>query len=81
MLGQATYNNITNKFPKFLCLCSLVRFYETFRVWWSWVGIINYDIRIVLVFDEFLNYHFESCQNMRNSLFVSGFQFSQCPKN
>jgi hypothetical protein len=39
-----------------------------------------YTIRIVLVFDGFFNYHFEPSQNMRNSLFVFGFQFSQCPK-
>jgi hypothetical protein len=39
-----------------------------------------YIIRIVLVFDGFFNYHFEPHQNMRNSLFVFGFQFSQCPK-
>jgi hypothetical protein len=57
-----------------------VRLDETFRIWLSWVGIINYTIRIILVFDGFFNYHFESRQNMRNSLFVCGFQFSQCPK-
>jgi len=39
-----------------------------------------YIIRIVLVFDGFFNYHFEPRQNMRNSLFVFGFQFFQCPK-
>jgi hypothetical protein len=38
-------------------------------------------IRIVLVFDGFINYHFEPCQNMKNSLFVFGFQCFQCPKN
>jgi hypothetical protein len=42
--GQATSNNTPNKFPRFLCVCvySLVRLEETFRVWWSWVAIINY---------------------------------------
>jgi hypothetical protein len=79
-LRQATCNKTINKFPKFLCLCSLVRLNETFRVWCSWVGIINYTIRIVLVFCGFFNYHFEPHQNMKNSLFVFGFQFSQCPK-
>jgi hypothetical protein len=39
-----------------------------------------YIIKIVLVFDGFFNYHFEPRQNMRNSLFVFGFQFLQCPK-
>jgi hypothetical protein len=39
---QATCTTTTNKFPRFLCLCSLVRLHQTFRVWWSWVGIINY---------------------------------------
>jgi len=34
-----------------------------------------YIIRSVLVFDGFFNYHFEPHQNMRNSLFVFGFQF------
>jgi hypothetical protein len=29
-----------------------------------------YIIKIVLVFDGFFNYHFEPCQNMRNSLLV-----------
>jgi hypothetical protein len=43
-------------------------------------GIINYTIRIVLVCDGFFHYHFEPPQNMRNSLIVCGFQFSQCPK-
>ncbi len=37
-----------------------------------------YIIRIVLVFDGFFNYHFEPCKNMKNSLFVFGFQFFQC---
>ncbi len=69
----ATCNNNTNKFPTFLCLCNLVKLNETFKVWWSWVGIINYIIRIVLVFDGFFNYHFELCQKMKNSLFVFGF--------
>ncbi len=32
------------------------------------------------MFDGFYNYHFEPCQKMRNSLFVFGFQFSQCPR-
>ncbi len=48
-LGQATCNNITNKFLKFLCLCNLLRLDETFKVWWSWVNIINYTIRIVVL--------------------------------
>jgi hypothetical protein len=39
-----------------------------------------YAIKIVLVFDDFHNYHFEPHQNMKNSLFVFRFQFSQCPK-
>jgi hypothetical protein len=39
-----------------------------------------YIIRIVLVFDGFYNYYFEPRQKMRNSLFVFGLQFSQCPK-
>jgi len=78
--SMTTYNNTINKFPRFLCLCSLVRLDEIFRVWWSWVGIINYIIKIVLVFDGFFNYHFEPRQNMRNSLFVYGFHFFQCPK-
>jgi len=39
-----------------------------------------YTIRIVLVFDGFFNYHFEPHQNMRNFLFIFGFQFFQCPK-
>ncbi len=39
-----------------------------------------YIIRIVLMFDGFLNYHFETHQNMKNFLFVFLFQFSQCPK-
>jgi hypothetical protein len=39
-----------------------------------------YAVRIVLVFHDFYNYHFEPCQNMRNFLFVLGFQFFQCPK-
>jgi hypothetical protein len=39
-----------------------------------------YTIRIVLVFDGFYNYHFEPRQNMKNSSFVFGFQFSQCSK-
>jgi len=56
-LWQATCTNTTNKFPKFLCLCSLVRLDEIFRVWWSWVHIINYTIRIVLVCDGFFHYH------------------------
>ncbi len=30
--------------------------------------------------DGFFHYHFEPHQNMRNSWFVCGFQFSQCPK-
>ncbi len=54
-------------------VCSLVTLDETFRVWWSWVDLINYVISIVLVFDGFLNYHFEPRQNMKNSLFVCGF--------
>jgi len=54
-------------------VCSLVTLDETFRVWWSWVDFINYVISIVLVFDGFLNYHFEPRQNMKNSLFVCGF--------
>ncbi len=40
-----------------------------------------YIIRIVLVFDGFFNYHFELHQNMRNSLFVFGFQFFDVQKN
>ncbi len=63
---------LQTNFPS-LCLCNLVKLDETFRVWWSWVGIINYTIKIVLVFDGFFNYHFEPCQNMKNSLFVFGF--------
>jgi hypothetical protein len=39
-----------------------------------------YTIIIVLVFDDFYKYHFEPHQNMKNSLLVFGFQFSQCPK-
>jgi hypothetical protein len=39
-----------------------------------------YTIKIVSVFDDFYNYHFEPRQNMKNSLFVFGFHFSQCPK-
>jgi len=39
-----------------------------------------YTIRIVLVFDGFFNYQFESSQNMRNSLFIFGLLFFQCPK-
>ncbi len=30
-------------------VATLVRLDQTFRVWWSWVGIINYTKRIVLV--------------------------------
>jgi hypothetical protein len=39
-----------------------------------------YTIKIVLVFDGFFNYHFEPRQNMKNSLFIFGFQVFQCPK-
>ncbi len=48
-----------------------MRLNETFKVWWSWVDIINYIIRIVLMFDNFLNYHVESHQNISNSLFMN----------
>ncbi len=41
-LWQATCTTTTNKILRFLCLCRFVRLDQTFRVWWSWVGIINY---------------------------------------
>ncbi len=44
------------------------------------IVLLDYIIRIVLVFDGFFNYHFEPRQPMRNSLFVFEFEFSQSPK-
>jgi hypothetical protein len=70
--GKLPITTLHTHFSGF-CVCSLVRLDETFKVCWSWVGIINYSIKIVLVFDGFLNYHFEPHQNMRNSLFVCEF--------